>query len=97
MVQKRATQESVNVMELPQHRAAEYVATYSNDVAIRTTPWDFRLLFHEITDDENGNLVREKKASVVMSPQQAAAFSQALSIAVERWKKEFSDLPNLPE
>ena len=58
---------------------------------------DFRFLFFEIAEDEAGNLIREKKARVVMSPQQAIAFSQTLSRSVENWKKEASNLPNLPE
>lgn len=89
MATRRAAQDKpVNVGELPQRQAAEYVATYSNQVEIGTTPWDFRLLFFELTEDENGNLIREKKARVVMSPQHAEAFFEALSTAIERWKKE---------
>ena len=58
---------------------------------------DFRFLFFEIAEDEAGNLIREKKARVVMSPQQAVAFSQTLNSSVENWKMETSNLPNLPE
>ena len=99
MATRRATQDnSVNVGELPQRQATEYISTYSNHVEIGLSPWDFRFLFFEIAEDETGNPIREKKARVVMSHQQAEAFSRALNIAVERWKKEISSkLPNLSE
>ena len=99
MATRRAAQdEPVNVGELPQRQAAEYISTYSNHVEIGISPWDFRFLFFEIGEDETGNPIREKKARVVMSHRQAEAFSRALNIAAERWKKEISNtLPNLTE
>ena len=99
MATRRAAQDKpVDVGELPQRQAAEYISTYSNHVGIGISPWEFRFLFFEIVEDETGNSIREKKARVVMSHQQAEAFSRALNMAVERWSKEISDkLPNLPE
>lgn len=99
MATRRAAQDKlVNVGELPQRQATEYISTYSNHVEIGISPWDFRFLFFEIAEDETGNPIREKKARVVMSHQQAEAFSRALSIAAERWRKEISGkAPNLPE
>ena len=92
MATKRVTQnKSTSVRELPQRQATEYVAIYSNDVEIGSTPWDFRFLFFEFTEDEEGNLIREKKARVVMSPQHVEAFFGTLNIAIERWKKENSE------
>lgn len=93
--QHRPQDEPVNSNKLPQQRAADYLATYSNQVEVGFSPWDFRLLFFEITEDENGDLIREKKARVVMSPQHAIAFSQLLNTAIEKWAEEHgSDLRN---
>ena len=87
----------VNVKELPQRQAAEYIATYANHVEIIVSMWDFRLLFYEIVEDDAANAIREKKARVVISFQQAEALSQALNRAVENWKRETNNLPNPPE
>ncbi len=84
----RPQDESVNIDELPQQRAAGYLSTYSNHVEMGFSPWDFRVLFFEITEDENGDIIREKKARVAMSPQHAMAFSQLLNSAIEKWAKE---------
>ena len=79
---------NVNANKLPQRQAAEYCSAYSNQVEIGTSPWDFRFLFFEITEDETGEPIREKKARVVMSPQHARAFAQVLNNTIERWTKE---------
>ena len=90
MATKRRPQDKpINVNELPQQQAAAYVSAYSNHVEIGTTPWDFRLLFFEVTEDETGEMIREKKARVVMSPQHAVAFNQLLNDTLERWGKEY--------
>ena len=91
MNDKRRTPEkpvNVNVNDLPQRQAAEYVSAYSNHVEIGNSRWDFRLLFFEITEDETGDFIREKKARVVMSPQHAVAFAEVLNNTIERWNKE---------
>jgi len=77
-----------NINELPQQRAEAYVSTYSNHIEIGTTPWDVRFLFFEITEDEDGNLIREKKARVVMSPEHVLAFSQVLTNTVAGWTRD---------
>lgn len=88
MPTKRRAQESINVSELPQQQSEGYVAVYSNHVEIGTSPWDFRFLFFEVTEDETGEPIREKKARVVMSPQHVRAFAQVLNNTIERWTKE---------
>ena len=79
---------SISTSELPQQRAADYLSTYSNHVEIGFSPWDFRFLVFEVTEGEDGEIIREKKARVVMSPQHAVAFSQVLNSTVERWERE---------
>ncbi len=85
---RRPQDKPINIHELPQQRAAEYVSTYSNHIEMGTSPWDFRFLFFEVTEDETGELIREKKARVVMSSQHAMAFSRVLNNAVAKWMKE---------
>lgn len=95
MPTKRKSQDKpVNINELPQQQAAAYVSTYSNNVEAGITPWDFRFLFFEITEDESGELIREKKARVVMSPQHAVAFSRLLNNTVARWMKDHASDEN---
>lgn len=85
----RSQDEPININnELPQRQAAEYVSAYSNYVQIGTSAWDFRFLFFDIEESETGDIIREKKACVVMSPQFAKAFSQVLNSTIERWDKE---------
>ena len=98
MATKRRPQDKpININEVPQQQAAAYVSTYSNSVQIGTTPLDFQFLFFDMTEDETGELIREKKARVVMSPQQAMDFAQVLNDTIERWVKEYaSDARNTP-
>lgn len=79
---------NMNPNELPRRQAPEYVSTYSNYVQIGTSPWDFQFLFFDMTEDEAGEMIREKKARVVMSPQHAVAFTQLLNETVAGWMKE---------
>ena len=91
MATKRTEQNKlVSSNDLPQRQAAEYTSAYSNNVEIGTSPWDFRFLFFEIAEDENGDLIREKKVRVVMSPQHAVAFAEVLNKTIQRWEKEHS-------
>ena len=94
---KHALHESANVKEIPQRQAAEFIATYANHVEIAASIWDFRISFFEIAEDEAGNPIREKKARVVVSPQQAEAFSQALAKSVDAWKNKTAELRDVPK
>lgn len=85
---KSINEKNVNVAELPQRQATGYLSTYSNCVEIGSSPWDIRLLFFEVLEDEIGNLIREKKAHVVMSPQHAMVFSQILRDSLQVWLKQ---------
>lgn len=60
----------------------------ADHVEIEFSSFDFRMLFSEVAEDENGDILCEKKARVVMSPQQAMAFSQVLNSAIEKWERE---------
>ncbi len=75
----------VNIDKLPQRHAADYLSTYSNYVEVGSSPWDFRLLFFEIVEDEKGDPVREKRVRVAMSPQHAIAYSRVLNEHIQRW------------
>ena len=90
---KQGKPTSINLTELPQRRAVDYLSTYSNYVEVGSSPWDIRLLFFEIQEDETGNLIREKKAHVVMSPQHAVAFAKLLRDGVQGWVNEYA--PNM--
>ncbi len=78
----------VSVVDLPQRLAAEHLSTYSNHVEIGTSAWDFGFLFFEVLEDPNGELIRERKARVVMTPQIAVAFSHLLNNTIAKWMKE---------
>ena len=91
MATRRSNQQNkltgVKIDKLPQRRAADYLSTYSNYVEVGSSPWDFRLLFFEVVEDETGEPIREKRVRVVMSPQHAMAYSQVLNEHIERWLK----------
>ena len=88
-VRTRRTARSVSIDKLPQREGAQYQTTYANHVEVGVSPWDFRLLFFDVTEDETGNLVQEKKVRVVMSPQYVVAFLKILEGTIEQWPKEF--------
>ena len=94
MPTKRTQQKNppnTNIADLPQRQGEEYRSTYTHYVEVGASPWDFRLLFFEIVEDEAGQFVREKKARVVMSPQHAIAFTELLKAHIEKWRQEIPD------
>lgn len=52
--------------EIPERPADNYISTYAHAVEVGTTPWDLRIHFLEISEDENGDPIREKKATITM-------------------------------
>ena len=76
------------VDEVPERQADNYVSTYANLVEISARPWDFRVGFFEVVEDENGDQIREKKAAVTMSPRSVETFVRLLDQAFREWMAE---------
>ena len=83
-------QRTHKVEDVPERQAENYVSTYTNLVEISATPWDLRMRFFEVVEDENGNPIREKKAAVAMSPQSAEIFLKMLGQAFSEWTNEYN-------
>lgn len=76
------------VDDVPERQADNYVSTYANLVEISARPWDFRVSFFEVVEDEDGNQIREKKAAVTMSPRSIETFVRILNQALRDWIAE---------
>ncbi len=71
--------------EIPERQAEDYISAYANLIEISATPWDFRVRFYEVVEDEDGNQVREKKVAVTISPQSTQAFIGLLNQGFREW------------
>jgi len=67
------------ITSLPQVRGENYLSIYSNSVNLILSPWDIRMIFGELRDNGNQQMVIENRASIVMSPQHAKAFLVVLT------------------
>lgn len=66
----RKESRKVDMRNVPvRHPERSEGSTYANYVEVQSVLWEVRASFFEVTEDEEGNLVREKKVSVVMAPQ----------------------------
>ncbi len=77
----------IDVNTLPQRKTEEYRSIYSNLIEVGSSPWDFHIVFFEVMDDEEGNLIREKKVRVTMSPQHMIAHTKLLNAHLVNWMK----------
>ena len=75
----------VEVGTLPQRQTEEYRSIYSNLIEVGSSPWDFHIVFFEVTEDEEGNLIRERKVRVTMSPQHMVAHTKLLNSHLADW------------
>lgn len=72
-----------------------FVSLYSNDTQVQVSPWDFRLIFGEITDPPTMKslLVRVKMTGEVrMSPQHAKRLATVLGRQVKRYEETFGEI-----
>lgn len=70
---------------------------YSNISAIGSSIFDFTIDFGVIVDVSDKEATFQDVARVVMSPQQALAFSEVLSKRVKQYEEQFGKIPRSPE
>ncbi len=88
----------MEMADVEQVRGEGYMSTYANSVNLMVSPWDIRLIFGELMDtgDKRGARI-ENRASVVMSPQHAKAFSIILARHLEKYEAEHGAITLKPE
>jgi Protein of unknown function (DUF3467) len=77
------------------------VTFYSNSANIDVTPWDFKILFGEITKIERqgemgGQIFVDDKVRVTMSPQHAKALMNVLRTNIEQYEAKLGSIPSIP-
>jgi hypothetical protein len=81
---------TINVADIKASNPDDVRSVYANLAGIAMTTWDIRLFFSEITASAVGDapsvIVR---ASVVMTPAHAKAFSKLLQTHIENYEKQF--------
>lgn len=80
--------------------AAGGPSPYCNNVNIFPSLWEFTFLFSQMVplgqrDDGSPILSQEPVEKLVMSPQHAKAFSEALANSVNQWEQQFGQLPTV--
>jgi hypothetical protein len=73
-----------------------FVSLYVNDTQIEVTPWDFKLIFGEITSPATPeSLVTRIKttAEVRMSPQHVKKLVEILTLTVQRYEAAMGEIP----
>ena len=91
--------EDFNVSWVP-GGAAGGPSPYCNNVNILPSFWDFTFEFSQMVplgQQEDGSplLSHEPVERLVMSPQHAKAFSEALVNSINQWEQQFGQLPTM--
>jgi Protein of unknown function (DUF3467) len=82
------------VSRVRRHHADDVPELYANNVSFSTSVWDFTLDFGMLLGiDDEGTLNIQDLARVIMSPQQAKAFSQVLAENVAQYEGQFGSIP----
>lgn len=67
---------------------------YCNQIGIVTTSWDITLLFNEQVESDNAEqILVDRKAKVVMSPQHAKALVAILADNVKKYEEQVGPIP----
>lgn len=80
--------------------AAGGLSPYCNNVNILPSLWEFTFEFSQMVpvgqgEDGNPLVSQEPVERLVMSPQHAKAFAEALAQSVNKWEQQFGQLPSV--
>ena len=89
---KKQEGKAQKIADLPKQRIEGYASFYCNHVQIGHTPWDFRMLFYEIMENDEGQLVLKEKTRVVMSPQHTKAMVRTFVLQIEKWEEQYGEI-----
>ena len=73
-----------------------FVSLYANDTQIQTSPWDFRLIFGEISNiptTEEPTVVIRQTGEVRMSPQHAKKVAEILIKQLRHYEETVGPIP----
>ena len=84
-IEQNSQNKTISVKDLPQRQSEDYISIYSNYIEINFGNMDIQFLIFDVTLDEQGNPVKEKKARLVMSPEHAQSFSDATVKTIAQW------------
>ena len=98
MAKKKRTNGEAEIIEggeIEHHLSPDFHSVYANSARVRTSFYDFSIVFGEISavDDK---LEREERVQVVMSPQHAKALLKVIEKNVAAWEERFGAI-ELPE
>lgn len=78
--------------EIESVRSSAFFKVYSNSVQIETGPWDFRLIFGEVTKSGENKITIEQSVGVVMSPQHAKALLGVLAHNIRAYEDRVGEI-----
>lgn len=92
MAPRTGKQKNIRREDVPERPASNYTSTYAHLVEVGTTPFDLRIHFVELSEDENGDTIREKKATVTIPLQVAEILARFLNQAVQGQENAQDDI-----
>ena len=84
-IEQNSQNKTFAVKDLPQRQSEDYISIYSNYIEISFGNMDIQFLIFDVTQDEQGKPVKEKKARLVMSPEHAKSFRDATIHTITQW------------
>ena len=75
----------------------DYRNSYSNSVQVRTSVWDFFLVFGAMHRDSNEEVKIENFQGIYLSPQQAKALLNVLGHNLAQYEQTFGELALEPQ
>lgn len=73
-------------------RRSSFLTTYSNQASVIAGPFDIRIAFSEILNNEAGKIYIEEIVTVAMSPHHAKALLYLLAKNLKNWEERFGSL-----
>lgn len=86
-IEQNSQNKPISIKELPQRQSEDYISIYSNYIEINSGNMDIQFNIFDVTLDAQGESVKEKKARLVMSPQHAKSFGDAINRTIAQWKE----------
>ena len=74
-------------------RSADVPTIYANNVSIKTSLWDMTIDFGLIVEATLEALVYRDEVTIIMSPQHAKVFAEAMTKTVEQYEQQYGPIP----
>jgi hypothetical protein len=78
--------------EVEAHQRDTFLSLYSNNISVRTTPFDMQLIFGEILSVDEHKLAIENFLAVNLSPQTAKSLLNVISGQIDAYEQQYGEI-----